>query len=115
MVSYSENATKKAVKYFERDQKEINEFVEAFRSSLELGSDHPRKHPVVYLLHGLSGVGKHTFLQRLEEKTLASYRQGLELYKDASGEPVFLHFSFGHVGVPQSPLRLMKLIFDELK
>jgi tetratricopeptide (TPR) repeat protein len=127
-------------KYVDRNpgkNKEIGVFINAFEESLKKqppenlqeqnlrpfldGSrdlekqqqpDNLQKEPFIFLLHGLSGVGKHEFLLHLQDNNLNQKDQGTH---QKCKNPIFIDLSFDQIGTPRTPLEFMNYIANDLE
>lgn len=102
-------------RYIQCDQDDIKTFAEIFKRSLHPEQTKSEQQAIIFLLQGLNGVGKHMFLEHLEQESLASFHQESSLREAQENEPIFIWCSFDQLDIPQAPLELMKYVADQLK
>ncbi|NMF58385.1 tetratricopeptide repeat protein [Pseudanabaena yagii] len=96
-------------KYVERNDEDVNKFIRAFKFSLEESSSTGKKVPFIFLLYGLGGVGKHDFLENLEEVAKKSTKKEGKNSTDVR----IIRINFGQLGTPKEALKLMDKIASD--
>ncbi|BBC26260.1 tetratricopeptide repeat protein [Pseudanabaena sp. ABRG5-3] len=96
-------------KYVERNDKDVNKFISAFKDSLEESISTGKKVPFIFLLYGLGGVGKHDFLDNLEEVAKKSTKKEGKNSTDVR----IIRINFGQLGTPKEALKLMDKIASD--